>query len=95
MRSHKNTSLRPNPRDYGAGFTLGINLALEAKKITFKTVNPIKAIISPCYLNSYIAGIRDGYRQGLWKYERKRHEARLHELSQLVKTPNKTRNRER
>ncbi len=84
-----------NPKDYGDGYTLGINLALKAKQITFKSVNPFKAILSPSYLKSYIAGIRDGYRQGLWRNEKQRQAERLQELSSLSMNQNRGQDKER
>ena len=79
----KKSILISNRSAYNRGFEKGINLALDVKKINFKSLHPLKALVSPAYLTSHIAGIRDGYRQGLWKYEKQRQEKRLRELSRM------------
>ncbi len=79
----KSSILINNRKAYGEGLKIGIELALQGKNISFKSLNPIKALFSPNYLKSHTAGVRDGYRQGLWRYERERQEKRLRELSQI------------
>ncbi len=82
-----------NRAAYNKGFETGINLGLDAKKINFKSLHPVKALVLPGYLTSHIAGIRDGYRQGLWRYQREKQEKRLRELSRIQSTKGKDRGR--
>ena len=91
----KRSSLINNREAYSEGYKIGINLALEARDISFKSVNPIKALFSPAYMKSHIAGVRDGYRQGLWRYEKEKQAKRLQELSQINKSKNRENDRER
>ena len=91
----RRSTLINNREAYSEGYKAGIELSMEAKEINFKSVNPIKALFSPAYLRSHIAGVRDGYRQGLWKYEKEKQSKRLQELSQIAKTNNKEKDYER
>ncbi len=89
----KRSNVISNREAYNAGFEYGITRALDVKKVNFKSLHPLKALVSPAYLTSHIAGIRDGYRQGLWKYEKQRQEKRLRELSLIQATKDKDRER--
>lgn len=91
----KKPILISNRSAYGKGFEAGIRLGMDAKKISFKSLHPVKALLSPRYLTSHIAGIRDGYRQGLWKYQKDKQARRLAELSRIQSMKRKDKDRER
>lgn len=81
----------PNLRAYNEGVKKGVNLALQDKILRPRKENPYNPLLRPGAFTSYSAGLKSGYKLGIFKRENRK--IQLENIRQNKKETSRSRDR--